>query len=103
MFSIESVVPRSGRPYLLPTPYIRDDLNIDTDSIKELINSKTKAIMPVHYTGKMCNMADIMKIADEYGLAVIEDAAQSFGGKYKNKVPFEFIIVVQFRDIVIFF
>ncbi len=64
---------------------IKDDLNIDTDSIKELINSKTKAIMPVHYTGKMCNMTDIMKIVDEHGIFLIEDACQSFNAKYHDK------------------
>ena len=64
---------------------IKDDLNIDTDSIKELINSKTKAIMPVHYTGKMCKMTDIMNIVDEHGIFLIEDASQSFNAKYHNK------------------
>ena len=69
---------------------IKDDLNIDPNSIHKLISSKTKAILPVHYTGKVCNMVDIMKIADEHELAVIEDAAQSFGATLNNKMAGSF-------------
>ena len=69
---------------------IQNDLNIDPSSIRELITSKTKAIMPVHYTGKVCNMADIMKIVDEYDLLLIEDACQAFNAKYRGKVAGSF-------------
>ena len=41
--------------------------------------------MPVHLTGRICDMPAIMKIAKKYNLKIIEDAAQSFGSKYKNK------------------
>ncbi|MBL7085930.1 MAG: DegT/DnrJ/EryC1/StrS family aminotransferase, partial [Candidatus Cloacimonetes bacterium] len=51
---------------------------------------KTKAIMPVHYTGKVCNMTDIMKIADEHGLFVIEDTSQSFSATYNGKIAGSF-------------
>ena len=64
---------------------IQNDLNIDPNSIKKLINSKTKAIMPVHYTGKVCNMTDIMRIVDEHELLLIEDACQAFNAKHHNK------------------
>ena len=69
---------------------IQDDLNIDPNAIKELINSRTKAIMPVHYTGKVCAMTDIMKLADEHELLVIEDASQSFGATYNGKIAGSF-------------
>lgn len=69
---------------------IQDDLNIDPNSINELISSKTKAIMPVHYTGKVSKMTDIMKIANEHGLLVIEDASQSFGATHNNKIAGSF-------------
>ena len=61
-----------------------DTLNIDPTILKAITN-KTKAIVPVHYAGVSCDMAVIMQIADEHGLAVIEDAAQAFGAFYKNQ------------------
>ena len=61
------------------------DQNIDPSKIKAVISDKTKAIMPVHLTGRMCDMDPIMDIAKKYGLSVIEDAAQSVGSKYKGK------------------
>ncbi len=64
---------------------INDDLNIDPESIVKLITSKTKAILPVHFTGKICRMNEIMKIAKQNKLLVIEDAAQSFGAGYHGK------------------
>ena len=51
-----------------------------------MITKKTKAIVPVHLNGRPCDMDRIMKIARKYNLIVIEDAAQSFGAKYKNKL-----------------
>lgn len=55
-----------------------DDMNIDETLIEAAISPKTKAIVPVHYAGVGCNMPVIMKIAEKYGLYVIEDAAQGF-------------------------
>ena len=61
------------------------DQNMDPDLLKNVITKKTKAIMPVHLTGRICEMSKIMKIANEYNIPVIEDAAQSIGSLYKNK------------------
>ena len=62
------------------------DQNIDPSKIEAAITEKTKAIMPVHLTGRMCDMDPIMDIAKKYDLLVIEDAAQSVGSKYKGKL-----------------
>ncbi len=59
--------------------------NIDFSLIEEAITEKTKAIMPVSLYGQMADMDEINQIANRYGLAVIEDAAQSFGALYKGK------------------
>ena len=59
--------------------------NIDPNRIAESITPRTKAIMPVHLYGQVCEMEAIMKIAEENGLFVIEDNAQSQGAAYKNK------------------
>jgi dTDP-4-amino-4,6-dideoxygalactose transaminase len=58
---------------------ILDDLNIDPVSVEKMITDKTKAIMPVHYTGRVCNMDDLGKISRKYKIPIIEDASQSFG------------------------
>lgn len=63
---------------------ITDDLNIDTNQLAGLITNNTKAILPVHLTGKPASMQPIMDIAKEFNLKVIEDAAQSIGASYKN-------------------
>ena len=62
-----------------------DTYNINHLLIEEKITSKTKAIMPVSLFGQVSDMDYINKIAEEYNLIVIEDAAQSFGATYKNK------------------
>jgi len=64
---------------------ISDDYNIDPNKIERLITKKTKAILPVHLYGHSCDMKKIMSIAKKYKLKVIEDCAQSFGAKFKNK------------------
>jgi len=64
---------------------IRNDMNIDPDGIEELITHRTRALVPVHFTGKICNMEAIDAIAKKHGLTVVEDAAQSFGASVKNR------------------
>jgi UDP-4-amino-4,6-dideoxy-N-acetyl-beta-L-altrosamine transaminase len=59
--------------------------NIDPKSIKEKINEKTKAIIPVHYTGQPCEMDKIKKIANENDLIIIEDGAHAVGAIYKDQ------------------
>src|SRR3989344_1768125 len=59
--------------------------NIDPEKIKEKINSRTKAIMPVHLYGHPAEMGLINSIAKKYGLLLIEDAAEAHGAMYKNK------------------
>lgn len=61
------------------------DLNINVDAVRRLITTKTKAIMPVHYCGKACNMEALREIKEKYKLWLIEDAAHAFGSVYKGK------------------
>lgn len=60
------------------------DGTIDETKIEELITEKTVAIIPVHVYGNICNIETIKKIAEEYKLKVIYDAAHAFGEKYKG-------------------
>jgi len=56
--------------------------NIDANKIEDLITSKTKVIIPVHYAGIACDMDKIMSIAEKHNLFVVEDAAQSIDSYY---------------------
>lgn len=60
-------------------------LNIDPEQIQKAITERTKAIVVVHYAGVACEMEEIIKLADEHDLWVIEDAAQALTSTYKGK------------------
>ncbi|SDS22447.1 DegT/DnrJ/EryC1/StrS family aminotransferase [Bradyrhizobium canariense] len=71
------------------TPVFADvlpDQNIDPAAVEAVVTPRTKAIMPVHLTGRMADMNPLMKIADKHSLAVIEDSAQSVGSTYDGRM-----------------
>ena len=73
-----------------------DDFTIDPEKIEKLITKDTKAIMPVHVYGNVCDVEAIESIAKKHGLYVVYDAAHTFGERYKGKS------VVDFGDMSIF-
>jgi len=60
------------------------DFNINAESVKRIITKKTKAIVAVHLFGQCADMEEILKISAKNRIAVIEDACQAIGAKYKN-------------------
>ena len=74
----------AGHIPVLVEPDIRT-YNISEKLIEEKITAKTKAIMPVHLYGRLCNMVSIIEIAKRHNLKVIEDAAQAHGSAFDNK------------------
>lgn len=62
-----------------------DTLNLDETRLEELITSRTKVIVPVHYAGVGCEMDSILAIAERHGLAVVEDNAHGLFGKYRGR------------------
>ena len=58
---------------------------ISAESAESLINERTRAIIPVHLYGNVCDMDQIRALAKKYNLFVIEDNAQAFGGEYKGR------------------
>lgn len=58
--------------------------NIDVEDIKRKITDRTRAVIPVHLAGQPCDMDAIHRIAEEYGLTVIEDGAHALGAEYKG-------------------
>jgi len=63
----------------------KNTMNIDPKNIENAITDKTKAIIPVHFAGRPCDMDAIVDIAKRYNLIVIEDAAHAFGAEYKGR------------------
>ncbi|MBC7350134.1 MAG: DegT/DnrJ/EryC1/StrS family aminotransferase [Candidatus Aminicenantes bacterium] len=80
--SASAIVNVGAKPVLVD---VAKDFNIDCEKIEEAITPKTKAIMPVHLNGYMCDMVRIMEIAEKYNLIVIEDACQSLGAGMMNE------------------
>lgn len=61
-------------------------INMDPEDVRRKITPKTKMIVPVHIGGYPCDMDEIMKIAKEHNILVLEDTAHGFGGMYKGKM-----------------
>ena len=81
--SISSIVNSGATPIFADVDSASQ--NITPETIRPVITDKTKAIVCVHLAGWPCDMDEIMAIANEYDLHVIEDCAQAHGAKYKDK------------------
>ncbi|MEK7542378.1 MAG: DegT/DnrJ/EryC1/StrS family aminotransferase [Patescibacteria group bacterium] len=75
---------------------VGEDFLMDPDALEKAIGEKTKAIIPVHLNGRVCNMDKIMRIAEKHNLSVIEDAAQALGAKFRGKMAGSFGIAGSF-------
>lgn len=81
--SANCILYQGGKPVFADIDY--ETYNISTKSIEEKITNKTKAIIPVHFTGQPVELDKIKKIANENNLIIIEDAAHALGATYKNQ------------------
>ncbi|WP_211109932.1 DegT/DnrJ/EryC1/StrS family aminotransferase [Azospirillum oleiclasticum] len=81
--STASVVHVGATPVLVD---VLPDQNLDPDAVERAITPRTRAIMPVHLTGRLADMDRIMALAERHGLAVIEDAAQSVGSTWRGRL-----------------
>jgi dTDP-4-amino-4,6-dideoxygalactose transaminase len=80
--TIGSIVAVGARPYFID---VEDDYTMNPSLLEDAISDKTKAIMPVHYSGNPARMNEILKIANKYNLNVIEDACCAISAKINNK------------------
>jgi len=80
--STSSIVALGAKPVFVD---VRDDFNIDPELIEDAITDRTKAIMPVHLTGKPAEMDTILTVARDHGLMVVEDCAQAVGSRYRDR------------------
>lgn len=60
-------------------------LNIDAEQVKKKITSKTRAILPVHFAGRPCEMDSLLDLTKQHGLRIIEDCAHAIESEYKGK------------------
>ncbi len=81
--TVSSIALTGAKPVLVD---VGDDDNIDVSKIEKNITEKTKAILPVHWTGRPCNMDKIKELAMRYNLKIIEDCAQAISARYKNQL-----------------
>ena len=80
--TVSAIVHTGATPVLID---VREDYNMEPAALEAAITSRTKAVIPVHLNGRVCEMDRIMAIAEKHKLAVIEDAAQALGATYKGK------------------
>jgi len=81
--SANSVLFTGARPVFVDIE--EDTFNIDPELIEAAITPKTRAILPVHLYGYVCDMDAIMAIAEKYNLIIVEDACQAVGATYNGK------------------
>jgi len=81
--SVSSIVYAGAKPVFVDS--LESSWQLDPEDVRKKITPRTRAIMAVHLYGHPCDMDEIMKIAKEYNLFVIEDCAESLGSKYKGK------------------
>lgn len=77
-----TIVAAGARPVFVDAA---EDMNIDADAIEAAITSRTRAIIPVHLTGRPAAMSRIRMLANQHGLAVVEDAAQAIGARHEGR------------------
>lgn len=82
--SVNVVIHTGAKPVLVDIEPVT--MNIDPKKIREKITSRTKAIIPVHIAGHPCEMDEIMEIAREHNLFVLEDGAHAVYTQYKGKM-----------------
>jgi perosamine synthetase len=81
--SVNAILYVGARPVFVDVE--EDTFNINPSLIEASITTKTKAILPVHLYGYPCNMEEITRIAEKYGLVIIEDACQAVGAKFLDQ------------------
>lgn len=75
--TVEAIIRTGARPVFVDIDPLTYTMN--PEKLEEAISSRTKAIIPVHLYGRMADMRSVVKVAESYGIAVVEDAAQAHG------------------------
>ena len=81
--SANAIIMAGGPPVLADVD--RSTGNIDPEAVEAAVTERTRAILPVHLYGQMCDMTGLRRIADDHGLAIVEDAAHSLEAEWDGK------------------
>ncbi|WP_440920356.1 DegT/DnrJ/EryC1/StrS family aminotransferase [Candidatus Pelagibacter sp.] len=85
--TIGAIVSAGAKPVFVD---VNEDYNINPKLIEKKITKKTKAIMPVHWSGKICEMKNISRISKKYKIPIVEDACHGILASYNNKLAGSF-------------
>ncbi len=80
--TISAIVHTGATPVLVD---VGRDYNMDMDALERAITPRTRAVIPVHLNGRLCDMDRLMEIAGRHRLLIIEDAAQALGGTFRGR------------------
>ena len=80
--TVSAIVHAGAKPVLVD---VGEDYNLAPDKFESAVTAKTKAVIPVHLNGRVCEMDRIMAIADRHGIRIIEDAAQALGATFQGR------------------
>ena len=80
--TVSAIVHCGAKPILID---VRSDHNMDPELLEPAITPRTRAIIPVHLNGRICEMDRIQAIADKHNLVIVEDACQGLGASYKGQ------------------
>jgi dTDP-4-amino-4,6-dideoxygalactose transaminase len=82
IITVNAIAATGAKPVFVD---VREDFNIDPNKVEEKIRSKTKAIVPMHVAGHLCQMSDLERLARRRGLHIVEDAAQAICGSLGSR------------------
>ena len=85
--TVSAIVHAGATPVLVD---VAEDFDMDPGAVDAAVTPRTRAIIPVHLNGRVCDMARIGAIADRHGLLVIEDAAQALGATFDGRMAGSF-------------
>lgn len=80
--TVSAIVHTGAKPVLID---VMADYNMNTDLVEAAITERTRALLPVHLNGRVCEMTPILALAEKHKLVVIEDAAQAIGASYQGR------------------
>ncbi len=81
---VQAILAVSARPVFCEVD--EDTLNMDMDDVSRRITRRTKAVMPVHFGGSVCQMEQLLTMASDRKIRIVEDAAHAFGSTYKGRM-----------------
>jgi dTDP-4-amino-4,6-dideoxygalactose transaminase len=80
--TISAIVHSGATPVLVD---VKPDFNMDMDAVERALSPRTKAVLPVHLNGRVCDMERLQALAEKHRFLIIEDAAQAIGGTFKGQ------------------